>query len=325
MVNKIVVFFLSLCFWAFIGFVTFHGMGYSIDDLALFSQYREVDKDDDGESVKAKGEYVEEEGKNSLENTVLSEEDDVFDKVFYPYYEMLDKREQEVYKEIYAHAKERTTTFVPKQELHVDVITKIVECVYKDHPELFWLDTSFEYRYTDDFLCVQIILNFNETIDYFDEAKYKFETISNEIISYAKDLESDYEKEKYVHNKLIDMLEYEVDSDLNQSAYSALVNGVTVCAGYARAFQHIMIALGVPTYYVTGDANGEHAWNIIKLPDGYYNVDVTWNDNESNIYEYFNLDDDEFDSTHSRDELSLQLPECNGKDYRKEYLSIYGF
>ena len=55
--------------------------------------------------------------------------------------------------------------------------------------------------------------------------------------------------------------------------------------------------LGIPCYYCRGVAGEPHAWNIIKLYDGYYNVDVTWDDSESGErYAYFNLSDAEIGS-----------------------------
>ena len=44
----------------------------------------------------------------------------------------------------------------------------------------------------------------------------------------------------------------------NQTAYSALVNGSTVCAGYSKAFQLLMTKLGIPTYYVVGISKEEN-------------------------------------------------------------------
>ena len=103
---------------------------------------------------------------------------------------------------------------------------------------------------------------------------------------------------------------------MNQSAYSALVNDSTVCAGYARAFQYLMQQLGVPCYYCTGYAGENHAWNIIKLNDGFYNVDTTWDDTGSGTYDYFNKTDSDYASSHIRKELSVYLPPCNGQAYR---------
>ena len=111
------------------------------------------------------------------------------------------------------------------------------------------------------------------------------------------------------------MSEYDENSEINQTAYSALVLNKTVCAGYAKAFQYIMIELGIPTYYVSGEAQGDHAWNIVKLDDEYYNVDLTWGDQEVIIYNFFNVSDEILNKTHTRSEISKLLPICNGKEY----------
>jgi len=119
-----------------------------------------------------------------------------------------------------------------------------------------------------------------------------------------------------VHDTLIGQVDYVASAPMNQSAYSALVNGRTVCAGYARAFQYILQQLGIPCYYCTGYAGESHAWNIVALDDGYYNVDATWDDASQNTYEFFNKSDADFAANHLRQELSVYLPPCNGTSYR---------
>jgi|GEM_PF-1702641 len=47
-------------------------------------------------------------------------------------------------------------------------------------------------------------------------------------------------------------------------AYGALVDGRTVCTGYARAFEAICHSLGLECWVVTGSKNGvTHAWNVV--------------------------------------------------------------
>ncbi len=105
-------------------------------------------------------------------------------------------------------------------------------------------------------------------------------------------------------------------AEMNQSAYSALVNGQTVCAGYARAFQYILQQLGIPCYYCTGFAGESHAWNIVMLDGEFYNVDTTWDDMGIGTYDYFNKTDKDYADNHIRQELSVYLPPCNGQAYR---------
>ena len=108
-----------------------------------------------------------------------------------------------------------------------------------------------------------------------DASKAEFEAAAKKITDETYGSYSDYDKEKIVHDTLISRVKYDRNAPMNQSAYSALVYGRTVCAGYARAFQYVLHQLDIPCYYVTGFAGENHAWNIVKLSDGYYNVDST--------------------------------------------------
>ncbi len=71
-----------------------------------------------------------------------------------------------------------------------------------------------------------------------------------------------------------------------------------------------MQQLGIPCYYCTGTSGEDHAWNIVKLDQTYYNVDVTWDDTDPGTYDYFNKSDYEFADTHVRNSLSVYLPAC---------------
>ena len=187
--------------------------------------------------------------------------------------------------------------------------------VFNDHPELFWLDSAYKAKFSRNGECAEIALEFNYLVDNLEQAKAEFQAGAESILSGARNLGSDYEKEVYVHNALLEKITYDAGAPLNQSAYSALVGGRTVCAGYARSLQYLMTQLGVPCYYCTGYAGESHAWNIIRLDGEYYNVDATWDDTNPDSYGYFNKTDSEFASTHRREDLSVYLPACNGTKY----------
>ena len=239
-----------------------------------------------------------------------------FDPLYYPYFEMLSKPLQNLYRQIYANALVLNENFTPIEEVGVNQIKNAFTAVFCDHPELFWLDTAYECKYLQSGKCIEISLQFNSTASNLDESKLNFNNKANQIIAQAQTLASNYEKEVYVHDTLISMIEYQLSAPLNQSAYSALVNGQTVCAGYARAYQYLMQQLGIPCYYCMGYAGESHAWNIVLLDDGYYNVDATWDDTNPNTYHYFNKTDSDFSGNHTRTDLSVYLPACNGQTYR---------
>lgn len=268
------------------------------------------------ESLSGNGSQIEDSEVESLGDSEIDGSEYSFDTLYYPYYGMLSTSEKEVYAQVYANAIAYESSFVPVSQVSVSDVVEIMEAVYSDHPELFYLSTKYGYLYTSIDNCVQITLEYNELINDISSSTASFENAANQIIAGANELSSDYEKEKYVHDAIAEICNYNENSSLSQSAYSALVNGSSVCAGYSRAFQYIMAKLNIPTYFVTGTATGNHAWNMVKLDDGYYNIDLTWDDQDNGIiYNYFNVSDVDFSSTHTRTNLAINLPECNGSAY----------
>ena len=266
--------------------------------------------------IKSKGTFIT--GDTKLEDSGIKGNEYDFNSLYHPYFSILNDDGKKLYKQIYANALKYKETFVPVVDVNVDNLLTVIEAVLNDHPELFWLGNSFSYKYNSKNICKQITLTFNGT----QHDKDTFYRVANKIIDNAKGFSTDYERELYVHDTLIKMIEYDNNATNNQSAYSALVGGKTVCAGYARAFQYIMMQLGIPTYYVTGTADGEdHAWNIVKLNDGYYNVDVTWDDELHGTHALFNKTDEEFNEHHKRSNLSSRLMECNSTNYEFKNIS----
>lgn len=234
----------------------------------------------------------------------------VFDEVLYPYYAMLEQSVRPLYHQIYANAMNLTVSFAPVINLSVEQLKTVFEAVYNDHPELFWLDSGYTCKYLRSGSCVEVTLKYNDAANDIAGERQRFETAAQAVLSGAQAFGSDGEKERYVHDVLMQTVEYDSGAPMNQSAYSALVGGRSVCAGYARAFQYLMQRLGIPCYYCTGYAGEDHAWNIVKLGDAYRNVDVTWDDTDPATYDYYNKTDREFGGTHMRTELSVYLPAC---------------
>lgn len=233
-----------------------------------------------------------------------------FQEEYYPYYAMLDDTLKRVYCQIYANGMAMNKAFRPVAALSVGQAKTVVEAVYNDHPELFWLEAEFSCKYLGTGICVEITLEYNETADDIETAKKLFADRAEEILAVARGLQSAYEKEQFLHDVLVARVDYDLSARMNQSAYSALVLGKSVCAGYARAFQYLMQQVGIPCYYCTGYAGEDHAWNIVKLGGTYSNVDVTWDDTDPSTYDYYNKSDKDYASTHVRTDLAVYLPPC---------------
>lgn len=260
---------------------------------------------------------------NKEEIIAIAKNKDYSNSIYYPYYELLNDNQKKVYKDIIYNANNYNTTFKPSAQLNNTELKEVFEAVFYDHPEIFWLDSSYYV------LSIQNIIKikFTDIINDIDNAKKQFNNEINKIVTEANKQETDYEKELYVHNTLINLIEYDENEENHQNAYDAIINKKAVCAGYTKLFQIIMIKLRIPTYYITGYSENEtHSWNLIELEDGFYNVDVTWDDHQNKImYKYFNINDEMINKDHLRRGLSAKLTKLNGKKYINKLSSLYEY
>lgn len=135
---------------------------------------------------------------------------------------------------------------------------------------------------------------------------------------------SEFEKAKKAQEIVMGAADYNYDAlDLNgavtpeadeqyitQSAYSALLLGTTVCAGYSMAYEMLLNSVGVDAISVTSST---HQWNKVRVEDSWYNVDVTWADTSGAKYTYFMKNDTHYGtiSDHSPTaDWSGYLPSC---------------
>lgn len=236
-----------------------------------------------------------------------------FDVLMYPYYHMLNPTMQHMYRQIYANALAGNTSFAPVEKINTAQLKNVFEAVYNDHPELFWLETGYRCKYRAGGECVEITLSYNRTAQNLEYSKSEFDSAAQKILEGARQETDVMAKATYVHDQLLKKANYSVTAGMNQSAYSALVDGDTVCSGYARAYQYLLQKLEIPCYYCTGYSGEDHAWNLVKFEDGFGNVDVTWDDTDPATYDFFDKSDAEFVGTHVRTSLSVYLPPCLGK------------
>lgn len=215
---------------------------------------------------------------------------------FYFYRNLLSGTYKQAYDQIYSALYNGIQTIDMSVSVQSGDIADIVYCVYYDHPELFWVDSSLTYYMNGSGIVTSLTVNFNGTANDLRRSQQLFEGTIAPLINLAVSLPEDVQKVKLVHDYLTNTIHYVSGSQYNQSAYSAIVNGKTVCAGYAHAFQYCMQKLGIPAAYIVGYAGESHAWNLLMLDGEYYCMDVTWDDPVGNpattyYYDYFNITD----------------------------------
>ena len=123
---------------------------------------------------------------------------------------------------------------------------------------------------------------------------------------------SEYEKVRCVRDYICDTVEYDKvhrhltgSKHIQSTAYAALAYHTALCQGYAVLAYRLLKELGVETRIVTGtaDVSGRperHAWNIVRIGEVFYNLDVTMDD-VTGSFQYFLKRDEAFQADHTRD------------------------
>lgn len=250
-------------------------------------------------------------------------------------YEQLSAQEQLLYVEILSILQNHGEDSVVSTN-SPDALQRVFQCVYNDHPEIFWIDG---YSYTRHMQGDEVsYLTFRGNYIYTEQECRDFrEGIDLYMYTFLSGIDSgasDYEKVKYAYDYLILHTDYRLDARDNQNILSVFLYGESVCQGYAKAMQYMLEQLNVPCTIVVGTVfTGEgHAWNLVQIDGQYYYVDATWGDASYIVdgaptvdarvpvnYEFLNVTTQELLKTHTIHHV-VALPECNAVEANYFYM-----
>ena len=248
---------------------------------------------------------------------------------YYYGYSTLDEESQKVYRQLAAGI-ESFQEKIPVDPISQEQLEKVMRILMADHPEYFWTDGTSSYTYQElpggGIQNMEVQPAYQVTGQEALDLKSQIEAKADQWIQGAPQGDN-YEQIKYVYETLIDQAEYQEDSPQNQNIRSVFLEGKTVCMGYSKAAQYLLNRMGIFCTLVTGTVTGEkpssHAWNLVKIGEQYYYMDVTWGnpgylnpvENDAYIsYSYLCCNWDTLAPTHVPDD-TIPLPECEDDSY----------
>lgn len=231
-----------------------------------------------------------------------------------------------------------------------------IEALTYENPEIFFLDVtkmyinigkisrlignSYNVYISNSFSSGELYLSegFSNKED-IDKCQKEIEKIRDQIINETEG-KKDVEKIKYIHDYLVDTIEYDTTLQKKNlyNIYGALVSKTCVCEGYAKALQYLLNSVGIENVIVNGSATNskgiteEHAWNYVKLEEAWYAIDTTWDDPVTTgggeipsmfKYQYFLKGSKTMNKNHypskkfTKDGMEFELPELSETDYKR--------
>lgn len=230
------------------------------------------------------------------------------------YFSRFSPEEQSAYDEICQVLRQWGVCYRTTRYVHIDPV-KLINGILCDNPSFFYVDRhrmllrrshlflQIDFHYTHDRAEAQTIWRqMGEVLEDFENAH-----IRSDMRTLQKQIE--------IHRFLMANVRYAPypsDDDCH-SVVGALLRGVCVCEGFAKAYKLMCDRLKIASIVVMGvgilpDGQREnHMWNITRIDGVTAHTDVTW-DAAGSCYDYFNLTDAEISADHEFDRAIY--PQC---------------
>lgn len=180
----------------------------------------------------------------------------------------------------------------------------VLMAVLNDNPQIFWVANAFSYQLIGSSMTIQLYSVVSQS-----QCGAMIQTLNQKVAAVIGAMPSglsELDRELYLSGYLLNRCTYDTAAVTDDTrwkafnAYGALAEGKVVCEGYSRAMQLLSGYAGLSSSLLTGKGNGgNHMWNLMKIDGNWYHLDLTWDDNSPEIYNFFNVTDAVIEQTHT--------------------------
>jgi len=194
------------------------------------------------------------------------------------------------------------------------------EALLRDYPLLYYCHNFTWGNWIDNNNC-NMIPTYNYSQEFVKNTEHAIQKYMRNFDQIKHG--TDYEKVKHVHDFCVANFHYDYTyHEYLYSILSPLFYNVGVCSGISNFVKLALDYLQVKSFVVHGEvedkdrkgATENHAWNIVKINDTPYHLDVTWDICKSNEgmssclrHDYFNISDSVISYDHI---IPNNVPSC---------------
>lgn len=159
-----------------------------------------------------------------------------------------------------------------------DQLKPVFSKVRKNTPEFFYLESDYKYYYKEQLgvRYVTRLVPYYDNIATIEERRTIYKQEMNKILQMVDSSWSDLEKIVFLHDYLAQNYEYDSSYTI-YDAYNFLTEKTGVCMAYSLVYKGLLEQLGIECTTAISESMN-HMWNLVKVNDKWYHVDVTWDD-----------------------------------------------
>ena len=201
----------------------------------------------------------------------------------------------------YDYMDQMLNAFGAIQILHPEVTNYFMLREVDDGEMMLGLESEYSCRWTPD--------NSTDPVE-IRAGIAAFSAKCEEILAGITDDMTAYDKYWYLAAVISENADYDYDgfAYVQSAPWAGVMGGYAICSGYAAAMEYLCMRAGLYCTTVSGSSEGvAHAWNLVKLPEGTYHVDVTWADGtgapwSTDWMRYFMLTQEQIEEDHIIDD-----------------------
>ena len=162
-------------------------------------------------------------------------------------------------------------------------IRTIVTLFIYSNPQYYFLEPYITYAPGGASLSLYTEFRDGDTRSSYTEA---FTSVVDKWVTQVTSASRPEDKIKLAHDIVCKNANY-IYNEYDQSAFSMVYLGKTTCVGYAKVLSMLANAAGIETAIIS---SSDHAWNIVKLHDVWYELDSACDDGYSSncYYDFYN-------------------------------------
>lgn len=243
------------------------------------------------------------------EKPAVKRADASFAALRYPY-SQLSEREQALYDALYDGISAYQETVRLPEAYTRSEYERVYLMVMMQEPEFFYVDRVYELAEE----MTEARMYYTMTQAEAERLKVSLERAADAIIGRLSTAQNEWQRLLMIYDAIAARCVYE-KSGHSDDAVGSLVEGYAMCEGYSKGFLYTARRAGYDIMCVPGrTGNGtEHVWNIAMIDGQYYNMDLTFDDDDGYgggaAHACFAVPDAAF-GDHLPDKSSFQKPEC---------------
>ena len=147
--------------------------------------------------------------------------------------------------------------------------------VINTHADLFFVAAGYSYSHVNG-KATTITPQYNMTASETQNAQKIFQTETGKIVALVDADWSESKKAIFLHDYICTHFEYDTSYSI-YDAYQFLTKKKGVCQAYTLLYSYLLGQVGIESTVAESTAMG-HIWNVVRINNNWYHVDVTWDD-----------------------------------------------